>query len=95
MQSRPFGSTRLHTTTLGFGGGAIGGLYRAVSRESAFETMEAAWNAGIRYFDTAPFSEAAPRCLSASQSRRASRAMLRSSPSASRLQFGRFSTIWR
>jgi D-threo-aldose 1-dehydrogenase len=55
MLSRSLGAIPLETTVLGFGASAIGGLYRAVSRDAAFETMEAAWNAGIRYFDTAPF----------------------------------------
>jgi D-threo-aldose 1-dehydrogenase len=49
------GNTGLQLTQLGFGGSAIGGLYRAASREIAFETMDAAWASGIRYFDTAPF----------------------------------------
>jgi D-threo-aldose 1-dehydrogenase len=39
---------------LGFGGSAIGNLFRAVSNEDAARTIEAAWVAGIRYFDTAP-----------------------------------------
>ncbi|NTJ65914.1 aldo/keto reductase [Agrobacterium rhizogenes] len=55
MKKRKLGNTGLELTELGFGGGAIGGLYRAVSREAAFETMDAAWASGMRYFDTAPF----------------------------------------
>lgn len=55
MKKRLLGNTGLELTELGFGGGAIGGLYRAVSREAAFETMDAAWASGMRYFDTAPF----------------------------------------
>lgn len=55
MKTRTLGDTGLKLTELAFGGGAIGGLYRAVSREAAFETMEAAWTSGMRYFDTAPF----------------------------------------
>lgn len=39
---------------LGFGGASIGNLYRAVPDERASETLHAAWDAGIRYFDTAP-----------------------------------------
>lgn len=53
--TRPFGSTGLHLTELGFGGGAIGGLYAAVGRDAAMDAMQAAWNSGMRYFDTAPF----------------------------------------
>lgn len=39
---------------LGFGGAGIGNLYRNVSEEDAHACLEAAWNGGIRYFDTAP-----------------------------------------
>lgn len=39
---------------LGFGGAGIGNLYRAMSDGEAAATLEAAWEAGIRYFDTAP-----------------------------------------
>ncbi len=39
---------------LGFGAAGIGNLYRNVSDEDARATLEAAWNGGIRYFDTAP-----------------------------------------
>ena len=38
----------------GFGGAAIGNLYRPVSEADAFETVRAAFDAGVRYFDTAP-----------------------------------------
>ena len=37
-----------------FGGAPIGGLYPPVSDEAAAATLEAAWDAGIRAFDTAP-----------------------------------------
>jgi len=40
--------------SLGFGGAPIGGLYDAVSAESARAALDAAWESGIRYFDTAP-----------------------------------------
>ncbi|AHE53453.1 aldo/keto reductase [Sphingomonas sanxanigenens] len=39
---------------LGFGAGGIGNLYRAVSDADAEAVVTAAWDAGIRYFDTAP-----------------------------------------
>lgn len=53
--TRALGQTGLQLTELGFGGGAIGGLYAAVSRDAAIEAMQAAWDVGMRYFDTAPF----------------------------------------
>jgi D-threo-aldose 1-dehydrogenase len=48
------GKGALHLTELGFGTAPIGGLYRPVSADEAQATMAAAWDAGIRYFDTAP-----------------------------------------
>ena len=39
---------------LGFGAANLGNLYRAVSDERCWAILEAAWAAGIRYFDTAP-----------------------------------------
>ena len=44
----------LHFTELGFGTAPLGNLYRAVSDEDAQATLEAAWDSGVRYFDTAP-----------------------------------------
>lgn len=41
-------------TRMGFGGAAIGNLYRKVSDEDAQGALRAAWDAGIRTFDTAP-----------------------------------------
>lgn len=40
--------------TLGLGAANIGNLYRAMTDEEAWELLEAAWDSGIRYFDTAP-----------------------------------------
>jgi D-threo-aldose 1-dehydrogenase len=37
-----------------FGGAPIGGLYAPVGEEAAARTLRAAWDAGIRAFDTAP-----------------------------------------
>jgi D-threo-aldose 1-dehydrogenase len=44
----------VHLTPLGFGSAPIGNLYTAVDDETAAATVDAAWSAGIRYFDTAP-----------------------------------------
>jgi D-threo-aldose 1-dehydrogenase len=49
----PSGST-LTFTELGFGTAPLGNLYKAVSRDDAQIALDAAWKAGIRYFDTAP-----------------------------------------
>ena len=45
----------LRLTALGAGTSAIGGLYQAVDEHAAAATLQAAWNAGLRYFDTAPY----------------------------------------
>lgn len=39
---------------LGFGGAAIANMYRPTSAEEAATAVHAAWDAGIRFFDTAP-----------------------------------------
>lgn len=39
---------------LGFGGAAIGNLFTALDDETAAAAVNAAWDNGIRYFDTAP-----------------------------------------
>ncbi|MFI6741263.1 aldo/keto reductase [Nonomuraea sp. NPDC050451] len=38
----------------GFGGAPIGNLFHGVSEEQARATVDAAWDAGVRLFDTAP-----------------------------------------
>jgi D-threo-aldose 1-dehydrogenase len=42
-------------TRLGLGGAPLGGLFESVREEDARATLAAAYSAGIRYFDTAPF----------------------------------------
>jgi D-threo-aldose 1-dehydrogenase len=39
---------------LSMGGGPLGNLFAPVEDDTATSTIDAAWNAGIRYFDTAP-----------------------------------------
>src|SRR5579864_8931531 len=50
----PLGRGDLHITRLMFGGAPIGGLYAPVGEDAALATLDAAWAAGIRAFDTAP-----------------------------------------
>jgi D-threo-aldose 1-dehydrogenase len=45
---------RIEIGRLGYGAAAVGNLYRAVDDEAAQRLLDAAWDAGIRYFDTAP-----------------------------------------
>ncbi|MEV5081361.1 aldo/keto reductase [Streptomyces sp. NPDC056159] len=40
---------------LGFGTAPLGDMFRAIPDEEALATVEAAWDQGIRYYDTAPF----------------------------------------
>ena len=54
MNPRTITNTALVLTDLGFGGSVIGNLYKPVSDEEAAAAVAAAWDAGIRYFDTAP-----------------------------------------
>ncbi|MEP4198572.1 MAG: aldo/keto reductase [Aliishimia sp.] len=44
----------VNLTQLGFGGAPLGNLYRKIEDCDAQATLDAAWSAGIRYFDTAP-----------------------------------------
>ncbi|RFC77613.1 aldo/keto reductase [Streptomyces sp. AcE210] len=41
--------------SLGFGTAPLGNMFRSIPDEEAAATVEAAWDQGIRYFDTAPF----------------------------------------
>jgi D-threo-aldose 1-dehydrogenase len=41
-------------TRLGLGGTGLGDMYHTTSDAAAHATVDAAWDAGIRYFDTAP-----------------------------------------
>lgn len=52
---RPLGRTGLTVSQAGFGGGGLGNFYRIVTDADARAVADAAWDAGIRYFDTAPF----------------------------------------
>lgn len=54
MKTRKLGKTDIQLTELGFGGMAIGNLYRQTSNEEAYAAIRAAWEGGVRYFDTAP-----------------------------------------
>lgn len=44
----------MRVTGLGFGAAGIGNLYRAVDDDTAHRAVDAAWHAGIRFFDTSP-----------------------------------------
>ncbi|SEB75563.1 D-threo-aldose 1-dehydrogenase [Paramicrobacterium humi] len=46
--------SELELPRIGYGAANVGNLYRALSDEQAWEILQAAWDAGVRYFDTAP-----------------------------------------
>ena len=52
--TRVLGRSGLPVTVLGFGGAPLGNMYRALSDDDARATVRACYDAGIRYFDTAP-----------------------------------------
>ncbi|MEU2281067.1 aldo/keto reductase [Streptomyces sp. NPDC013178] len=59
MRHRPIGrrkitNTPVELTALGFGASVIGNLYKVTPPRDAEAAVETAWEAGIRYFDTAP-----------------------------------------
>jgi D-threo-aldose 1-dehydrogenase len=57
MQVRRFdrlGNGGLDFTELGFGTAPLGNLFRAVPDDEARQILDAAWETGVRYFDTAP-----------------------------------------
>jgi D-threo-aldose 1-dehydrogenase len=53
-ESVPLGRTRLSVTRFGLGTAPLAGLFEAVAERQALEVVERAWDAGIRFFDTAP-----------------------------------------
>jgi len=52
---RQLGSSNLSVPPLGLGCAPLGELFAKVSDAQAASTLQTAWDAGIRYFDTAPF----------------------------------------
>ena len=55
IKKKYIGKTNLKVSELSMGTAPIGGWPIAVTNEKAMQTLEMAWNKGIRYFDTAPF----------------------------------------
>ena len=55
IPTRQVGKTTAYVTQFGLGCAPLGELFEAISEEQAQQTLQAAWDAGVRYFDTAPF----------------------------------------
>ena len=55
FEKRRIGRTSLEVTVLGLGCATLGGSRVEVSREEADAIVRAAWAAGVRYIDTAPY----------------------------------------
>lgn len=54
-QKRRLGRTALEVTALGFGAAPIGGFRATIPEAEAQGLLDAAWDGGVRYFDTSPF----------------------------------------
>ncbi|XUL86244.1 aldo/keto reductase [Streptomyces galilaeus] len=54
MRARPLGRTSVRVSTLGFGAAPVGNLHTPIDDGQARATIEAAWDVGVRYYDTAP-----------------------------------------
>ena len=55
LARRQLGNTGVQLTQLGFGGAGLGDLFDVVDDTDAGATLQAAWDAGIRYYDTSPW----------------------------------------
>lgn len=54
MRTRRLGRGEVRISALGFGAAPLGNLYTPISDDDAMSAVDAAWDAGVRYFDTAP-----------------------------------------
>ena len=60
MAAAPSGEKRIGSTSLtwpqfGFGAAHLGELYAKVDEAESRATLDAAWDAGVRFYDTAPW----------------------------------------
>ena len=69
LPKRRVGKTKLEVTTLGLGGAPMGGFRATISDAEAVALSDAAYDGGVRYFDTSRFMGTAaascawvPRC---------------------------------
>jgi D-threo-aldose 1-dehydrogenase len=55
LRRRKVGKTNLEVTELGLGGAPMGGFRATISDSDAMALTDAAYDGGVRYFDTSPF----------------------------------------
>lgn len=53
-EKRKFGRVDLDVTAFGFGTAPLGNIFREIDEETSQSMFELAWDAGVRFFDTAP-----------------------------------------
>jgi D-threo-aldose 1-dehydrogenase len=51
---RKFGRVDLEVTAFGFGTAPVGNIFREIDEETSDAMFQRAWDAGVRYYDTAP-----------------------------------------
>jgi D-threo-aldose 1-dehydrogenase len=54
IETSPLGSRGVEVTRIGLGTAPLGNLFQPVDDDEAIGTVTTAWDAGIRFFDTAP-----------------------------------------
>jgi D-threo-aldose 1-dehydrogenase len=54
LERRKLGRTDVSLTVFGFGGTSLGNMYRAIDDDAANAALDASFDAGVRYVDTAP-----------------------------------------
>lgn len=55
IATRKVGSTEVAVSEFGLGTAPLGDLFTALTEEEAQAVLRAAWDSGVRYYDTAPF----------------------------------------
>ena len=55
IPQREIGSTGTTVSQLGLGTAPLGDLFHVLEEDSAQEVLKAAWEVGVRYYDTSPF----------------------------------------
>lgn len=53
-QKTKFGRVDLEVTAFGFGTAPLGNIFREIDEETSDAMFQSAWDAGVRYYDTAP-----------------------------------------